>query len=373
MIVDAREPRQVATRQDIRRAAGRLIICGFAGRSVTAELKEILREVQPAGLILFARNVESPEQVAELNRELKLLRQDEPLLMCVDQEGGRVARIAAPATVWPPMRRLGQSRDADLAQRVGAALARELRAMSFDVDFAPVLDVDSNAANPVIGDRSFAADSATVAKLGAAFVRGMQGAGVAACGKHFPGHGDTDVDSHVGLPRISHPLSRLREVEWPPFRAAIAAGLGAVMTAHVVVEQLDEERPATLSAAALAPLRRELGFAGVIVSDDLEMKAVADHYRVDAMAALGLNAGVDVFLVCHAPDQILALYRAIVQAAESARISHDTLLAAEKRLVAWRRTFYAPPTPVRRVRDVVGCGEHQRLVEEIAARAEPTG
>lgn len=356
------------TRKDVRAAAGRAIICGFEGTSVTAELKEILREVQPLGLILFARNIESPEQVAELARELKLMRKDEPLLLSVDQEGGRVQRIKQPATVWPPMRHLGQLDDERLAERVGRAIARELRAMSFDVDFAPVLDVDTNPKNPIIGDRAFSNDPKVAAKLGAAFVRGMQSVGVGACGKHFPGHGDTDLDSHLALPRVEHELPRLREVEWPPFAAAIAAGVGSIMTAHVITADLDERVPATLSREVLGHLRDELRFKGVIVSDDLEMRAVADHYAIADMAEQGLVAGVDVFLACKRYEVTMELFRGIVTAVEDGRVSERIILDSQKRALRWRERFYAPPGRFETERHVIGCAEHADLVAEIESR-----
>ena len=188
------------------------------------------------------------------------------------------------------MRHLGQLNDVALTQRVGKALAQELRAMNFDIDFAPVLDVDTNPKNPIIGDRAFSHDPKLVAAHGAALIKGLQENGVGACGKHFPGHGDTDVDSHLALPSVGHEMGRLRDIEWPPFAAAIKAGVGAIMTAHVVVEALDE-MPATLSHRALQHLRDELQFKGCIVSDDIEMKAVADQYTPTEMAELGLKAG----------------------------------------------------------------------------------
>jgi beta-N-acetylhexosaminidase len=358
---------QTLTREDVRRCAGQAIICGFEGTKVTAELREIVREVQPLGLILFARNIESPEQLAELCAELKSLRKDQPMLLSVDQEGGRVARIRAPATEWPAMRMLGRIDDPKLTERVGRALARELRAMGFDVDFAPVLDVDTNPKNPVIGDRSFGSDAKVVARHGVALIRGLQGGGVAACGKHFPGHGDTEVDSHTALPYVGHELGRLREVEWPPFREAARAGLSSVMTAHVVVETLDE-LPATLSKRALAPLREELGFRGVIISDDLEMKAVASHYPMSDLATLGMNAGCDIFLACQKPEVILSLYRSLVHAAEEQKITHETLDAASKRAVAWRRAYYKAPVKWEKAKHDVGCAEHLDLRAEIDRR-----
>ncbi len=358
-----------ATREDLREAAGEIITCGIAGIDITAETKEIMREVQPGGLILFARNIENPAQCAALTRELKLLRTSSPLSLSIDQEGGRVARVRAPATEWPTMRTLGRIGDPLLIERFGQALGRELRAMNFDIDYAPVLDVDSNPDNPIIGDRSFSRDPKEVAELGTALISGLQSSGVAACGKHFPGHGDTDLDSHLDLPHIAHDLSRLREIEWPPFHAAIQAGLGAIMTAHVVIECIDSSLPATLSKPVLRHLRNELAFGGVIISDDLEMKAVADRHSSQEMAKLGIAAGVDHFLVCEKPEVILEFYRALIRCVEDKQISHQALMDAAKRSRQWREAYYQPPGHERDVLTWVGCAEHRALLHEIETRA----
>jgi beta-N-acetylhexosaminidase len=359
----------IVPRQDVRRAAGHSILLGFEGGAVSAELKELLRETRPAGLLLSERNIASPAAVAELSAEIKALRPADPLLICVDQEGGRVARIRAPATEWPPMRELGRVGDSDLVRRFAAAVGMQLRAMNIDVNLAPVLDVDTNADNPVIGDRAFSPDPDLTASLGAAFIDGLHASGVAACGKHFPGHGDTDADSHAELPRLAADIERLRAVEWPPFRAAVRAGVGAVMTAHVVVEALDETLPATLSGAALAPLRDELGFGGVIVSDDLQMRAVADHTTPAQMAVLGINAGVDLLLVSRDPAFAIELYRGIVQGIEREEIQQTRLLEAGARVLAWQQRFYQPPATPRRLDDVLDSVAVANLRDEIQTRA----
>jgi beta-N-acetylhexosaminidase len=361
---------KIATKQDIRRAAGHCVICGFDGTSVTPELREVLREVQPAGVILFSRNIESLEQLCELNRELKLERRSDPLLCSVDQEGGRVARVREPASLWPAMGKLGMLDDPSLMRQVGGAIARELRALNFDVDYAPVLDVATNPKNPVIGDRALSHEPAVVARLGRALIEGLQAEGVAACGKHFPGHGDTDKDSHLALPFVEHELGRLRDVEWPPFREAIAAGVGAIMTAHVVVMPLDEKLPATLSASVLGHLRQELGFSGVIVSDDVEMKALADHFPLRTTAERGLNAGIDLFLACHKPEVVLELYRSLVQAVESEEVAHGQLLAAEQRVLAWRDRFYRAPEPWKAQKHRIGPETHGRLLADVDGRLQ---
>ncbi|MEO1174086.1 MAG: beta-N-acetylhexosaminidase, partial [Myxococcota bacterium] len=319
---------------------------------------------QPLGVILVARNIESPEQVAELIRELKDFRKDDPLLVSVDQEGGRVARIREPATVWPPMRELGRLGDEALIHRVGLAIGSELRAMGFDLDYAPVLDVNTNPDNPVIGDRAFSHDASEVGRYAVAFMRGLNKAGVGGCGKHFPGHGDTDVDSHLALPRVEHELPLLREREWAPYRAAIGAGLDAIMTAHVVMPALDETVPATLSPVAMRALREELGFAGVLISDDVEMKALADHFGTDEIAARGLEAGLDVFLTCKQYSVTMDMFRGIVRRFEDDALSHEQIDRQEKRVVRWRDRWTRPATPL----ELSEIGGHAALAEEVSAR-----
>src|SRR5262245_50208476 len=194
-------------------------------------MRSLAREFSLGGVIFFARNIEAPEQVAELSHDVQGLASTLPLWVSVDQEGGRVARLKAPFTEWPPMATLGRSGDAALARRFARALAAELKAVGITLDYAPVLDVHTNPKNPVIGDRALAEKAADVARLGEAIIRGLQAEGIAACGKHFPGHGDTSTDSHLELPLVEHPPERLRDVEFAPFRAAIAANVATIMTA----------------------------------------------------------------------------------------------------------------------------------------------
>ena len=246
---------------------------GFHGTSPSPEVLELIAR-GVGGVILFSRNLVDAEQVAELTGALKRAA-GRPLLVSIDQEGGRVARLRAAHgfTELPPMRRLGERGDERLAFEAGALLGRELRAVGIDQDYAPVVDVDTNPLNPVIGDRSFSRDPERVGRLGAALARGLQSAGVAACAKHFPGHGDTSQDSHHVLPRLPHPLERLEAVELRPFTALARAGVAAVMTAHVVFEPLDPRAAGhPLAAGAGACCAETCGFEGACVSDDLEMK-----------------------------------------------------------------------------------------------------
>src|SRR5918996_1322629 len=283
----------------IRRDIGQLLIGSLPGTTITPEMRSLAKEFQLGGVILFSRNIEAPEQVAELAYDVQSLATELPLWVSVDQEGGRVARLKAPFTEWPPMAVLGRSGDEKLAGRFARALAAELRAVGVTLDYAPVLDIHTNPKNPVIGDRALADDAQLVARLGVAIIKGLQENGVAACGKHFPGHGDTSVDSHFDLPLVEHPPDRIRRVECVPFRAAIAADVAFMMTAHVLVPSIDDERPATLSPRIVRDmLRDELGFRGVIVGDDLEMKAVARQFTVPDAAVQAIAAGCDGLLIC---------------------------------------------------------------------------
>lgn len=282
---------------------GQLLFVGFEGTTLPRDLERLLAQGRVGGVILFARNIVDPPQLQGLVRALHAAAPaSAPLLVAVDQEGGRVQRLKAPWTVWPPMRALGRRDEPETTAAVARAIARELADLGIGLDFAPVVDVDTNPDNPVIGDRSFDRAPARVGRHAAAFVTAMQAAGVAACAKHFPGHGDTRQDSHFELPRLPHDLDRLREVELAPFVAAAAAGVASVMSAHVVFEALDRRRPATLSPPVMDLLRSEIGFDGVVFTDDLEMRAVADHYTPEQRVRGALEAGCDALLICSKAD-----------------------------------------------------------------------
>jgi beta-N-acetylhexosaminidase len=348
-------------------AAGSTLIVGFDGHTAPAELLARVRAGLVGGAILFARNVESPEQVADLCAALRgAAPPGAPLLTCVDQEGGRVQRLRAPATEWPPMAALAHH-SPELAYRVGRALGAELAALGFSLDFAPVLDVHTNPRNPVIGDRALGTEPAAVAERGNALLRGLHDAGVGSCGKHFPGHGDTILDSHVDLPVVAHDEARLRAVELVPFARAVAAGVPMIMTAHVVFPALDPAVPATMSPRVLGLLRRELGFDGVIVSDDLEMKAVADRYGIEELVVAALRAGCDAFLVCHRADLQERAREALVHAAEQDAGTRARLEEAAARMAALARRFAAAPyAPPPDLRARLGTASHRALAARLA-------
>lgn len=356
----------------LRRRIGQLLIAGFDGTQLPVELKSIVAEFGLGGIILFARNIVEPEQVADLAAEAARLVPDLPLWVSVDQEGGRVARLKAPFTEWPPMAALGRSGDIALAERFAKALAAELLATGITLDYAPVLDIHTNPKNPVIGDRALAEKPDRVAAIGSAIIRAFQEEGLAACGKHFPGHGDTSADSHLELPLVEHPPDRLRAVEFEPFRAAIQAQVATIMTAHVHVPSLDEERPATLSHAIVTGiLRNELGYEGVIISDDLEMKAIARTYEVPSAAVLAVEAGCDAVLICsgdHATQA--ASLEALVHAVEEQRLRSSLVEEALKRQIRAKERFLAAPVASRALRgkalrQLLGRDEHQAIAHEM--------
>lgn len=355
----------------LRRQIGQLLIAGFDGHRIPVELRALAREFGLGGVILFARNIAEPEQVAEVAYEAARLDPALPVWVSVDQEGGRVARLKTPFTVWPPMATLGRSGDVALAERFARALAAELRAVGITLDYAPVLDVHTNPNNPVIGDRAIAETAETVARLGSAIVRVLQGEGIAACGKHFPGHGDTSADSHLELPLVEHPPDRLRAVEFEPFRAAIEANVATIMTAHVLVPSLDEKVPATLSSRVVTDvLRHELKYDGVILSDDLEMKAVAKTYEVPTAAVMAVQAGCDGVLVCSGNhDRQAATLEALVRAVEAEQIRFSAVEDALKRHRRAKERFLtagtAPPKP-RAIREVLGRDEHRAIADLMA-------
>lgn len=301
---------RAVTNLELRKDVGRLLWIGFEGTSIDETLRATLEAGDAGGVTLFARNLpKSGDEIdlialRELNDALHTAgaASGEELLISVDQEGGRVQRIKAPARHYPPMMRAEPGSDAEALvalTQLGKRMGAELVEWGFDIDFAPVLDVNTNPANPIIGDRAFGCEPDIVAARALAFASGLEAAGILPCGKHFPGHGDTATDSHLALPRLDFSLDRLRTIELAPFVKAIAARLPMLMTAHVIFAAVDAEVPATLSRAVVTGiLREELGYDGVVVSDDLDMRAVADNFAVGEAAVQAIEAGCDVLLLC---------------------------------------------------------------------------
>jgi len=357
--------------RDLRRHAGQLAIAGFAGYSIPQDLRLLAREFDLGGVVYFGRNVEAPEQVAEMSREAQALASELPLWVCTDQEGGRVARLKSGFTLWPPMLTLGRSGDERLAERFARALAAELKAVGISLDFTPVLDILTNPKNPVIGDRALAERAEDVARLGTAIIRTLQAEGIAACGKHFPGHGDTSADSHHELPLVEHAPDRIERVELVPFRAAIEANVACIMTAHILIPSLDAEHPATLSPRIIGMVKESLNFPGMVVTDDLEMKAISKRYGTAEASVAAIAAGCDAVLLC-GPDQgaQVAAIEALIYAVEQGTLPVKRVEDALARQRRVKERFLAPPRPLpltgAALRTLLGRDEHQAIAAEMA-------
>ncbi|MET9967228.1 glycoside hydrolase family 3 protein [Streptomyces sp. NPDC006356] len=307
---------------------------GFTGTTAPNWLLRRLGEGL-ASVGLFGRNIASPEQLAALTAQLRAERDD--VLVAIDEEGGDVTRLEVrTGSSFPGNHALGAVDDVDLTRQVASELGRRLAACGVNLNWAPSADVNSNAANPVIGVRSFGADTALVARHTAAYVTGLQSAGVAACTKHFPGHGDTAVDSHHALPRIDAALDVLSDRELSPFRAAITAGTRAVMSAHILVPALDPDHPATLSRPVLTDLLRgDLGYTGLIVTDGMEMQAIAAAYGIERGSVLAIAAGADAICVGGglADDETVRRLRdALTAAVRSGELPEERLAQAAERV-----------------------------------------
>ncbi|MGH7409883.1 MAG: beta-N-acetylhexosaminidase [Candidatus Methylomirabilis sp.] len=353
----------------LREAIGQLFVLGFEGREPSSALEVFVRERAPGGLILFSRNLGGPDEIAALTAALQAAS-PVPLLIAIDQEGGKVTRLGPPFTQWPGASAVGAVGSNTLTYALGEAIAKELLAVGINMNLAPVLDVLTQPANPVIASRSFGADPQVVAQLGTALFQGLAAQGVVAVGKHFPGHGDTTVDSHLALPVVPHDLARLCAVELVPFAAVISDGIPALMTAHLLCPALDPDRPATLSRAILTDLLRErLGFSGLLMSDDLLMSGITDTTLPGEAAVRFLEAGGDLMLICSDEAAQRQAFDAVAEAVDTGRLSEARVMASCDRIAkakAWhlRGTTGLSPGALR---EVVGCDAHRRLSEMLGA------
>jgi beta-N-acetylhexosaminidase len=357
---------------NLEQAVGQKLMLSFSGTTPSPEILAALRRQHLGGITLFrAHNVVDPAQVRALSEALQQAAREAgqpPLLIAADQEGGTLFALAG-TTPFAGNLALGATRSTELAYRTGYATGRELAAMGINVNYAPVCDVNVSPSNPVVGPRSFGSDPQQVAQLGAAMIRGIQDAGVAATAKHFPGHGGTALDSHYGTPVLWRDAEQLRRTELPPFVAAVAAGVQLVMTGHIALPRLNggSDVPATLSAAVLRGLLRgELNFGGVIVSDALDMHAIrqGQAFLIDAIAAVA--AGVDLLTLTTNVSERLSVYDALLQAAQRSLLAPQDVLGSAERVLALKRWCAQTTVPAL---DVVGCAEHRALAFEVASHA----
>jgi beta-N-acetylhexosaminidase len=342
------------------------LFLGFEGTELPGELASLLASGL-AGVAIYSRNYNDLAGLRALCDAIRRAAQ-QPVLIGIDQEGGTRFSLPPPFTAWPSPSDLGALDDAALVEQVARAMARELLAAGVNLDFAPMLDLATNAASPVTSGRSFGADPQKVARMGVAFLRGLAAASILACAKHFPGHGDAAVDPHFDLPRFNGTRERLTQQELVPFTAAIEAGVPLVMTAHILLPQVDPDYPASISRPVLdGILRRQLRFDGVILADDLGMGAIARRYGPGESVVKTIESGTDIAMLCHDSTAVPKAIEALSRSIEEGRFEPAKWSAGRARIARLREQLRAASQPLPPL-DVVGCAEHRALAQEIRAR-----
>lgn len=323
---------------------GQLFIVGFKGTTPDNALMELIREKHVGGVILFKRNIKYPEKLLRLNnliKEINSVSNKVPLFISVDEEGGRISRMPERLSKLPSAKSIGEINDENLSYEVGNLLAHLTKAFGFNMNFAPVLDILSNPENTVIGDRAYGTVPEVVVKNGIKVMEGIRDGGVVPVVKHFPGHGDTTVDSHVGLPAVNYDMDRLGSFELVPFQSAINNRADAVMIAHILMTNIDPENPATLSRILITDLLREqMGFDGVVISDDMTMDAIDKNYNIGDAAIKAVLAGCDILLVCHGYEEQLEVINAVNAAVNDGRISEERLNESVCRILMLKDKYY---------------------------------
>ena len=345
---------------------GQLLIFGFDGLKPSDEIKGLIKDYNIGGVILFSRNIKDPAQTARLCNSLQEISKT-PLFICVDQEGGKVSRLPKPFTQFAGNAAIGKSNSVKLAYAFGEITAKELKAVGINANFAPVLDVNTNPDNPIINERAFSNNPNSVSRFGLAVIAGLQDNGVIACCKHFPGHGDTSLDSHHQMPVVEHSIERLNEIELLPFKHAAENDVAAIMTAHVLYKGLDEKYPATLSKKIIHDLlRKEMGFKGLVITDDLEMKAISDNYAIGEAAIGALSAGADIILVCKDHERQKEVRDAVLRAVKDNIITEKRIDESIERIMAVKKHFLKETkADLKNINDIVGIGKHLNTAKQI--------
>ncbi len=332
---------------------GGLFMVGFHGDSFDHEIRSLIDQLRPAGVILFKRNILSPLQVAELNHQIQsyaIKKLNRGLFIGVDQEGGRVRRLFKPFSEFGPAKSLAESPDPAASVRdFASTTANELRMVGFNVDFAPVMDVVQNGIdqeNSVIGDRSYGSDPLVVAELGKLVIETMRQNGIIPCSKHFPGHGGVTVDSHLELPVDEREYELIESKDLLPFRMAIESRVEMIMTAHVLHTAIDNELPATVSPEALQKLlRRDMKYSGVIVTDDLDMGAITTRFETNKAGTLAKKAGADLLLICNKPEKAFTVKKSIGEALKNGDIGPENVQKSLERLQRLRDIYHDSMVP----------------------------
>jgi len=332
---------------------GQLFIIGFQGTAPDDALNGLIIQKHIGGVILFKRNINSPEKLVSLNnsiKEINLNSNKVPLFISVDEEGGRISRMPEQITKLPSAESIGKINNSDLSYDAGSLLAMQTKAFGFNMDFAPVLDIRSNLKNTVIGDRAFGTDPETVLFNGVRVMKGIRDGGIIPVVKHFPGHGDTIADSHTELPVVNFDIGRLESFEWKPFQDAIDNQVDAVMIAHILVTKIDPENPASLSKILIKDILRDrMGFDGVVITDDMTMGAIVNNYSIGDAAVKSLLSCCDIIMVCHGHEKQLEAINAVKAAVSEGLISEERLDESVYRILALKRKYHLTDQPTDEV------------------------
>lgn len=321
---------------------GQMILAGIEGGEMDAEAKAMIARHQVGGIILYAANIADLNGMVSLINSLKTANAGgpAPLFISVDQEGGKVSRLPSAYATIPSNETVGKSKNAELAGTMGRLIARELRSAGFNMDFAPVLDVNSNPNNPVIGDRSFGPTASIVTELGIAEMKGVREEGVIPVVKHYPGHGDTSMDSHLELPVVRKTAAQLQRLEWLPFEAAVRERADAVMVAHILYPALDSDKPASLSKAIIGgELRGRLGYNGVVITDDLGMGAIKHNYDLASAAVSSVLAGSDILLVAHGYRDVQLVFDTLLQNVKNGTVTEARIDESVYRILCLKSKY----------------------------------
>lgn len=362
------------------RYVGQLVMIGVSGKALTADEKKFIVGNNISGVTLFSRNIESPQQVRQLCAEIQSLRHQmpdqAPLFIAIDMEGGRVARLKDPFTVWPPQKKLGDLDNATVSFHFTNKMGQELKAIGINLDFSPCLDVFTNPKNTVIGDRSISTDAETVARHASALIRGFIKAEVIPCAKHFPGHGNTLIDSHEDLPIEDADRKRLEEVELVPFKRAFRSRVDLIMTAHMMFPNIDKDWPVTLSEIFLKKiLREDCRYRGLVITDDLDMKALAKHYDPQLIPIRALQAGADILLYCNEPDSPPKAIESVISGIAQGQLDPKMIEGLHAKILTYKKEKIKNPEPLpwEQAIKIIGHADHLKLSSAIASGVVPEG
>lgn len=334
-------PSEVVSKMSLEEKIGQMILAGISGTTMDANTKKLVNQFHIGGIIFYKNNFNTPAQTIQLVNQLKTENSSRlPLFLSTDQEGGRVTRLPGGLTNFPTNEQIGKVNNREFSYKIGTLLGRELKEFGLNLDFAPALDINSNPNNPVIGDRSFGNNPEIVSELGIQTMKGIQSQNVIPTIKHFPGHGDTSVDSHLDLPIVNKSLKELKELELIPFERAIDDGADVVMVAHILLPKLDKTNPASMSKAIMTDLlRNKLSFNGVIITDDMTMGSITEHFDIGKAAVESVKAGSDIILVGHNYNNVVKIIASLKRAVQNGEISEQRLNESTERIIQLKRKY----------------------------------